>query len=96
VSAGGAVIVIGGLGLAVFLYLRSQQQQQAALAAAAGAPGPGFLQKAENTLKPIVKGAPQTVANVATTPVGVVKSIFGGGSSISFDELKRRALSGRI
>ena len=37
----GTILLVGGVGLAVFLYMRSQQQQQIAVAAAAAAPAPG-------------------------------------------------------
>lgn len=37
-STTGTILIVGGVGVAVFLYMRSQQQQQAAVAAAAMAP----------------------------------------------------------
>lgn len=78
-STGGAVVIIGGLGLAVFLYLRSQQAQAAAIAAAQAAPGPGVLTKLGNTAKEL--GGP--LATTATGPVrgilGGISSVFGGG-----------------
>ncbi len=37
----GTVLLVGGVGVAVFLYMRSQQQQTAAVVAAAVAPGMG-------------------------------------------------------
>ncbi len=37
----GTILLVGGVGLAVFLYMRSQQAQQVAVAAAAAAPAMG-------------------------------------------------------
>lgn len=82
-SAGAAIILVGGLGAAAFLYYRSQQQQAAALAAAQAALGPGLLQKTENTVKtifsPTTGRAVQAAATAAVKqPFQIFGSVAGG------------------
>jgi len=74
VSTGGAIVAIGGLGLAVFLYMRSQAQQAAALAAAQNAPGPGLATKLENTVKKIASISGQAAESAVKAPTAVLST----------------------
>ncbi len=84
-----AVVLVAGIGGAVYLYTRSQSQQQQALAAAAAAapaPAPGGITGFAGGLWNQWKGDPAGIKNakavvkgatgVVTNLVGSIKGIF--------------------